>query len=145
MQTATMVIVKMENVYALMIIISRRTAHLKDVSMILRFLFYCILVQWRNYYYRTFYSPLLHYIVTFYFIHTIKCDQKLEYGTIKSSMIRISPQIFFSVTLCSCGFKNVHHLIDYSTLVTGRCWRRRTGIMSCTRLLCLKEAGLAAA
>jgi len=32
---------------------------------------------------------------TFYYIFTIKCDQKAEYGTIKSSIVRISPLYVF--------------------------------------------------
>ena len=45
----------------------------------------------RNSYYQTFHGPVLHFLFTFYFIYTIKCDQKAEYGTIKSSIVRISP------------------------------------------------------
>ena len=49
------------------------------------------IIQWRNSYYRTFQGPILHLLVTFYFIYTMKCDQKVEYGTTKSSIVRISP------------------------------------------------------
>ena len=37
--------------------------------------------QWRNLYYRTFYGPILHFLVTFYFIYTIKCDQNKNFST----------------------------------------------------------------
>ena len=37
-----------------------------------------VVVQWRNFYYGTFYGPLLHFLSTFYFICTIKCAQKVE-------------------------------------------------------------------
>ena len=47
--------------------------------------------QWRNIYYQTFHGPIFHFLITFYFIYAVKCDQKVEYGTIKSSIIRISP------------------------------------------------------
>ena len=50
-----------------------------------------VLVQWRNSYYRTFYGPILCFLVTFYFINTKKFDQKAEYGTKKCLIVRISP------------------------------------------------------
>ena len=49
-------------------------------------------LQWRNSYYQTFYGHILHFLIAFYFIYTIKCDQKAEYGNIKSSIVRISQQ-----------------------------------------------------
>ena len=49
-------------------------------------------LQWKNSYYLTFDGPILHFLVSFHFIYTIKCDQKAEYGTIKSWIVRISPQ-----------------------------------------------------
>ena len=36
-----------------------------------------------KFFYRTFHGPIIHFFVTFYFIYTLKCDQKVEYGTIK--------------------------------------------------------------
>ena len=45
----------------------------------------------RNSYYQTFYGPILRFLVTFYSVYEVKCDQKVEYGTIKSSIVRISP------------------------------------------------------
>ena len=42
--------------------------------------------------YRSFYVPTLHFMVRFYFTYSVKCDQKEEYGTMKSSIVRTSPQ-----------------------------------------------------
>ena len=49
------------------------------------------LLQWRNSYYRTFFCPTLHFLVTFYSIYEVKCDQKVEYGSVKSLIVKISP------------------------------------------------------
>ena len=49
------------------------------------------MLQWRSYYYQTFlwsHNPLL---VIFYSVNEVKCDQNVEYGTIKSLIVRISP------------------------------------------------------
>ena len=46
-------------------------------------------LQWRKFSHRTFYGPILHFLVTFYFKYTLKCDQKVGYGTIKSSNFSI--------------------------------------------------------
>ena len=48
-------------------------------------------LQWKISYYRTFYGPILHFLVTFYSVYEVKCDQKVEYETIKCSIARISP------------------------------------------------------
>ena len=32
------------------------------------------------------------FLVTFYSVNEVKCDQKVEYGNIKSSIVRIFPQ-----------------------------------------------------
>ena len=40
--------------------------------------------------YLTFYGPILRYLVTIYSVYEVKCDQKVDYGTIKSSAVRIS-------------------------------------------------------
>ena len=53
-------------------------------------------VQLENSYYRTIYGLILRFLVTFYFIYTMKCDQKVEYGTMKSLIVRISPLYSFS-------------------------------------------------
>ena len=49
------------------------------------------IIQWRNSYYRTFQGPILQLLVTFYGLYEVKCDEKAEYGTIKSLIVRISP------------------------------------------------------
>ena len=46
-------------------------------------------VQWRNSNNRTFYGFILQFLVTFYFIYTMKFDQKAEYGTIKCSIAQM--------------------------------------------------------
>ena len=48
-------------------------------------------LQWRNSCYQTFYDPIFHFLVSFYFIYNIECDQTAEYGTIKSLILRFSP------------------------------------------------------
>ena len=70
--------------------------HIKNLGKIVLFVFHLNLrrvlenrLQWRNFYYRTYYGPILHFLVTFYFIYIIKCDLKVEYGTIKSSIVKI--------------------------------------------------------
>ena len=50
------------------------------------------MILWRNSCYRTFYGPILHFLTTFYFTYTIRCNQKAEERTTKSLIIRISPQ-----------------------------------------------------
>ena len=42
---------------------------------------YCL--QWRNFYYRTFFLPIHHFLVTFYLKYTIKCDKKQSMGPLK--------------------------------------------------------------
>ena len=37
-----------------------------------------------------FYGPILRFLVTFYSLYEVKCDQIAEYGTIKSLIVRIS-------------------------------------------------------
>ncbi len=34
---------------------------------------------------------ILHFLVTFYSVYEVNCDQKVEYGTIKTPIVRISP------------------------------------------------------
>ena len=55
--------------------------------------FLVIQLQWRNSYYRTFYGPILRFLITFYSVYEVKCDQKVEYGTIIYSIVRISPVV----------------------------------------------------
>ena len=35
--------------------------------------------------------PILCFLITFYSVYEVKCDQNVEYGTIKSLIVRISP------------------------------------------------------
>ena len=48
-------------------------------------------IMWKNSYYQTYYGPILRFLVTFYSVYEAKCDQKAEYETIKSSLIRNCP------------------------------------------------------
>ena len=48
------------------------------------------LIQWRNSCYETFYGPIVLFLVTFYSVYEVKCDQKMEYGTMKSLIVKIS-------------------------------------------------------
>ena len=59
-------------------------------------------IQWRNFYYWTLYGPIIHFLVTFYFLQNMRCDQKAEYGTIKSSIVRIYLQ---SIIFCTRLFE----------------------------------------
>jgi len=54
----------------------------------------CFLCYFFNLYsgdFLTTYDPILRFFVTFYSVYEVTCDQKLEYETIKSSIVRISP------------------------------------------------------
>jgi len=39
----------------------------------------------------TIYDPILRFLVTIYSVYEVRCDLKVEYETIKSSIVRISP------------------------------------------------------
>ena len=49
------------------------------------------MLHWRNSYYQNFYGPILRFLVTFYSVYKVKCDQKVEYRTILCSIVRIFP------------------------------------------------------
>ena len=51
-------------------------------------------LQWRNFNYRTFNGPIPLFLVTLYRVYEGKCDQKVEYGTIKSLIVRICQKVF---------------------------------------------------
>ena len=70
----------------------------KNFVVVLKVLSLLALIQWRNSYYRTFYGPILCFLVTFYFINTKKFDQKAEYGTKKCLIVRISPLYHWKIS-----------------------------------------------
>ena len=88
-------------------------------------------IQRKNSYYRTFYGHMLCFLVTFYFMYTIKCDRKVEYGTIKSLIVRTSPQYMIkyrSFQILTWG------LISINTLFLRKkfCPKFRTFALNCT-------------
>ena len=54
------------------------------------FAVFAMTIQWKNFYYQTFHGPILCFLVTFHSVYEVKCDQKVEYGTILSSIVKIS-------------------------------------------------------
>ena len=51
-------------------------------------------LQKRYFYFRTFNGPLLRFLSTFYSAYELKCAQKADFWTIKSSIVKISLQYF---------------------------------------------------
>ena len=48
-------------------------------------------LQQRNFYFRTSFAPLLRFLSTFYSVYEVKCAQKAEEWTKRSSKVKISP------------------------------------------------------
>ena len=60
-------------------------------------------LQYRNFYYLTYYGPILHFWVTFYSAYGAKCDLKEDYGTIKSWIVKVSLALQIQSSQCQAN------------------------------------------
>ena len=60
--------------------------------------------------------PILCFLVTFYSGNEVKCDQNVEYGTIKSLIVRISPPLLIrQIRIKLFIFGNLHRFNGFET------------------------------
>ena len=73
-------------------------------------------LQWRYSYYRTFYSRIFQFLVTFNSLYKVKCDQKVEYGAIK----KFYSKNFSTVNNCCRQPEEKHHFYQTSRFICKR-------------------------